>query len=55
MVSLADAFVAMLGISGQMKRMDSLMVASSCKKLSRLELVYRALRAPDGQSHPCDR
>ena len=44
MESLADAFVTMLGISGQTKRMDSLMVASSCKKLSRLELVYRCVR-----------
>jgi len=43
MGSLADAFVEMLQISGQKKRMDSLMVASSCKKMSRLELVYRCV------------
>jgi hypothetical protein len=43
MEALADAFVTMLGISGQTKRMDSLMVASSCKKMSRLELVYRCV------------
>lgn len=43
MESLADAFVQMMKISGQTKRMDSLMVASSCKKMSRLELVYRCV------------
>ncbi|NCC85875.1 MAG: transposase [Clostridia bacterium] len=43
MESLADAFVEMMKISGQTKRMDSLMVASSCKKMSRLELVYRCV------------
>jgi len=43
MEALADAFVQMMKISGQTKRMDSLMVASSCKKMSRLELVYRCV------------
>jgi len=43
MESLADAFVQIMKISGQTKRMDSLMVASSCKKMSRLELVYRCV------------
>jgi hypothetical protein len=43
MESLADAFAKMMKISGQTKRMDSLMVASSCKKMSRLELVYRCV------------
>ncbi|HAL74056.1 MAG TPA: DDE transposase [Clostridiales bacterium] len=40
MESLADAFVQMMGLSGQTKRMDSLMVASSCKRMRRLELFY---------------
>lgn len=43
MEALAAAFVGLLQIEPQMKRMDSLMVASSCKKLSRLELIYRCV------------
>ena len=30
----------MMNISGNMKRMDSMMVSSSCKKMGRLELMY---------------
>ena len=40
MMALADVFVRFLNISHETKRMDSLMVASSCKKMSRLELFY---------------
>ncbi|NCA99753.1 MAG: transposase [Clostridia bacterium] len=43
MESLAAAFIGLLQIDPLMKRMDSLMVASSCKKLSRLELFYRCV------------
>jgi hypothetical protein len=43
MESLASAFLGLLQIDPRMKRMDSLMVASSCKKLSRLELFYRCV------------
>ena len=43
MEALAAAFVGLLRIDPLMKRMDSLMVASSCKKLSRLELFYRCV------------
>jgi hypothetical protein len=43
MESLASAFVGLLQIDPLMKRMDSLMVASSCKKMSRLELFYRCV------------
>ena len=43
MESLAAAFIGLLQIDPMMKRMDSLMVASSCKKLSRLELFYRCV------------
>lgn len=43
MESLADAFVSMMKISGMIKRMDSLMVASSCKSMGRLELIYRCV------------
>ena len=40
MQSLAGVFAEYMGISGTMKRMDSLMIASNCKKMSRLELFY---------------
>ena len=40
MEAMADAFVKYLDINPSVKRMDSLMVASSCKKMSRLELLY---------------
>jgi len=36
----AEAFRKIMGIDGKMQRMDSLMISSSCRKLSRLELVY---------------
>ena len=29
-----------MGLSGAVKRMDSLMVASRCKRMSRLEIIY---------------
>jgi len=41
MESLAKDFVKLLEINPQMKRMDSLMIASSCKQMSRLEIFYR--------------
>lgn len=44
MESLAEAFVSLMKISGLTKRMDSLMVASSCKRMGRLELMYRCVR-----------
>ena len=40
MEALAQTFVETMGISGRTKRMDSLMVASSSKWMSRLELFY---------------
>ena len=43
MEALAAAFLGLLQIDPLMKRMDSLMVASSCKKMSRLELIYRCV------------
>ena len=43
MESLAKAFVKLLQINPQMKRMDSLMIASSCKQMSRLEIFYRCV------------
>jgi hypothetical protein len=40
MEAMADIFVKYLGINPSVKRMDSLMVSSSCKKMSRLEMIY---------------
>lgn len=40
MEAMADAFVKYLDINPSIKRMDSLMVSSSCKKMSRLEILY---------------
>jgi len=38
--SQAKTFSKLLNIEGKTLRMDSLMVSSSCKKLSRLEIIY---------------
>src|SRR5659263_232304 len=38
--SHAGKFVKILKINPQMKRMDSVMVSSSCKKMARLEILY---------------
>ena len=40
MESLAEVFVKYLNINPSVKRMDSLMISSSCKKMSRLEILY---------------
>jgi len=40
MEAMAQVFVEYLNINPSMKRMDSLMVSSSCKKMSRLEILY---------------
>ena len=37
---LAAEFAKMLKIHGNLKRMDSAMISSSCKKMGRLELIY---------------
>jgi len=41
--SHAKAFAKMLKIGGDTMRMDSLMISSSCKNLSRLELIYSCI------------
>lgn len=38
--SHAEAIAKLLKIDGRMTRMDSLMVSSSCRKLTRLEIIY---------------
>jgi len=40
MKSLADAYGKYLNLNSSLKRMDSLMIASNCKRMSRLEIVY---------------
>jgi hypothetical protein len=40
----AKAFSKLLNIEGKTIRMDSLMVSSSCRKLSRLEIIYSTVR-----------
>lgn len=41
--SHAEAFAKILKISGETRRMDSAMISSSCKSLSRLELIYSCI------------
>lgn len=40
MESLNGAYATYMNLRGNVKRMDSLMVASCCKRMSRLEIVY---------------
>lgn len=40
METMSEKFIQYLGIEPSVKRMDSLMVSSSCKKMSRLEILY---------------
>lgn len=40
MEAMAKVFVKYMGVNPTVKRMDSLMVSSSCKKMSRLEILY---------------
>lgn len=40
MEAMADTFVKYLNINPSVKRMDNLMVSSSCKKMSQLEILY---------------
>lgn len=39
----AQAFSKILNIEGKTTKMDSLMISSSCKKLSRLEIIYSTI------------
>jgi len=38
--SLAEEYAKRMSIKGTLKRMDSLMISSSCKRMGRLELMY---------------
>lgn len=41
---LADPIAKVMGITGSMRRMDSMMIEANIKKLSRAELAYRCVR-----------
>ena len=43
MEALANEFVKFMKINPGMKRMDSLMIASSCKKMGRMEIIYHCV------------
>jgi hypothetical protein len=43
MESMAEIFREFLNINTSLKRMDSLMIASSCKKMSRIEVLFTCL------------
>ena len=43
MLAIADKMVTFMKINPTLKRMDSVMVASSCKRMSRLEIVYTCI------------
>jgi hypothetical protein len=43
--SLSDELTGLMGIDKKLNRMDSLLIDSNCKQLSRLELVYEANRS----------
>jgi len=40
MKSLSDTYAKYLNLNSNLKRMDSLMIASNCKRMSRLEIIY---------------
>ena len=40
MIHLADVYAEYMNLNSNIKRMDSLMVASNCKRMSRLEIIY---------------
>jgi hypothetical protein len=44
MISLADAYGKYMKINPGVKRMDSAMVSSNCRRLSRLSLMYRTVQ-----------
>lgn len=41
MMSLAETYSKYMNLNSNIKRMDSLMVASKCKRMSRLEIIYQ--------------
>src|SRR5690606_18091164 len=43
MLAMAEKMVDFMDITPSLKRMDSVMIASSCKKMSRLEIVYTCI------------
>lgn len=41
MMHLADVYAKYMNLNSNMKRMDSLMIASRCRRMSRLEIIYQ--------------
>ncbi len=41
MMYLADTYAKYMDLNSNVKRMDCLMVASRCKRMSRLEIIYQ--------------
>ena len=41
MMSLAETYTKYMNLHSNIKRMDSLMIASRCKRMSRLEIIYQ--------------
>ena len=41
MLHLADVYARYMNLHSNVKRMDSLMIASRCKRMSRLEIIYQ--------------
>ena len=41
MLHLADIYARYMNLHSNVKRMDSLMIASRCKRMSRLEIIYQ--------------
>ena len=41
MMHLSDVYAGYMNLNSNIKRMDSLMVASRCKRMSRLEIIYQ--------------
>lgn len=43
MEAMAEVFLKYMNINPNVKRMDSLMISSSCKKMTRLEIIYQCV------------
>lgn len=52
---MAEAFLDYMNIKPSMKRMDSVMVASNCKKMTRLEILYSCIANMVKAIHQADK
>lgn len=51
MISLSSKIATLVGITGRIRRMGSMMIASNIKKLSRTDLIYRCIAKLVKQLH----